>query len=73
MTSPAAAPETRGEYWCHWSENANGAWETECSNVFEITSETPTENSMYYCCYCGGRLMQHRYDPAADNDEDDTP
>lgn len=39
--------------WCIWAENEDGAWETQCKNIFEIVKGTPKENKMIYCMFCG--------------------
>ena len=36
----------------------NGAWETECGNMFEVTDGTPNENDMKFCPYCGKTLVE---------------
>lgn len=43
---------------CHWTEDGDGNWETDCSGVFCLHSGTPTDNSMAYCCYCGKPLVE---------------
>lgn len=45
---------------CVWTEDADGAWETECGHVFEVMTGTPSENDMRFCCYCGGALIEER-------------
>ena len=42
---------------CAWSEDEQGAYDTEYSHVFECLSEGPAENSFAYCPYCGGRIV----------------
>jgi hypothetical protein len=48
------APET-----CIWSEDENGAWDTECGNKFELMSgEAPWRQGIKFCPYCGKSLRQ---------------
>lgn len=42
---------------CKWKENENGAWETECGEIFEFTAGTPRENGFNHCVYCGKKLV----------------
>ena len=41
---------------CKWREDEDGNWQTTCGNLFVLISETPQQNGMKFCCYCGGRL-----------------
>lgn len=34
------------------------AWHTGCMKFFEITSGSPFENGMIYCCYCGSKIKE---------------
>jgi hypothetical protein len=43
---------------CRWAQDDNGAWETECGNLFEVTEGTPYENDMKFCPYCGKTLVE---------------
>lgn len=43
---------------CGWTQDENGAWETECGNMFEVTDGTPYENDMKFCPYCGKALAE---------------
>lgn len=43
---------------CHWTEDADGAYATDCGNLFVLTADTPRENGMRWCCYCGKQLHQ---------------
>jgi len=40
---------------CKWSENEDGAWETDCNEIFEFTNDGdgPTANGFRHCPYCG--------------------
>ena len=42
---------------CTWTQNSDSFWETSCGNAFEFTVDGPAENSMRFCCYCGGALV----------------
>ena len=46
---------------CAWTENMDGAWETACNGIFEITDGCPSENEMRFCAYCGGRIVETRF------------
>lgn len=38
---------------CRWKFDGSGAWETSCDNAFYLDAETPSENRMKFCCFCG--------------------
>ena len=44
---------------CHWQEDADGIWQTDCGNAFEFTADGPTENEFRFCPYCGGKISIH--------------
>mgnify|MGYP001569344614 CR=1 FL=1 len=47
---------------CSWSEDENGTWGTGCGHEFEImNNDTPSENDMAYCCYCGKHIREVPY------------
>lgn len=60
----------RTPHGCIWSETTDGQWSTDCGHLFELAADTPRENKMAYCCYCGGRLEQVSF---ADADMGDEP
>ena len=37
-------------------------WETDCGEVFEFIENTPEESGFKFCCFCGGKLKQERYE-----------
>lgn len=53
---------------CHWGEDSDGYWETSCGNMFSITYGTPAKNDFKFCCYCGGKLIQHEHVEPTDED-----
>lgn len=56
-----ALGKEKGPSTCLWKENSDGAWETACTNTFEVTAGTPASNNMKFCCYCGKSLKQELY------------
>jgi len=54
---------------CIWTENSDGVWETECKSAFELTTGTPDENEMHFCCYCGKPLKQVKYVEPIEDEE----
>jgi len=40
---------------CAWVQDGVGeqAWDTSCHHRFLLNEDTPSENHMQYCCYCG--------------------
>jgi hypothetical protein len=51
----------KGPSVCVWKENSDGAWETGCTNTFEVTAGTPASNNMKFCCYCGEKLKEEAH------------
>lgn len=48
---------------CEWSQDCEddldmGAWNTSCGGTFCVCEGDPAENNMWFCCYCGLRLIQ---------------
>lgn len=44
---------------CIWSKeefDEYNMWNTECGESFCLETDTPKENKMKYCCYCGKEL-----------------
>ena len=68
-TDPATREsEEPGATECAWNENMDGAWETACHGIFEITEGRPSENEMRFCSYCGGRIVETRFNWDADSE-----
>lgn len=51
MPSPDAC------YWVKEDEDSD-AWATGCEKLFCIIADTPSENDMKFCCYCGKPLVE---------------
>ena len=47
---------------CRWDEDRDGAWWTDCSNGFVTSSESPQDNGMKFCCYCGKKLKEVKFE-----------
>lgn len=52
--------------YCCWSQNDfedvdTGSWATTCSERFYLTDETPADNGMNFCCYCGKPMIVSNY------------
>ena len=46
---------------CTWTPGdhyAQGHYYTTCRNNFDAGEDTPAENGMVFCCYCGGKLIE---------------
>ena len=44
---------------CTWKlDYDTDAWDTSCGHSFVLNADTPSENSMCYCPYCGGALVE---------------
>jgi len=41
---------------CAWTEDRDGAWETECGGIWEFPDGGPSENGARYCCRCGREI-----------------
>lgn len=56
-TPPDDEEEKVDDELCVWTEDPDGGgWDTDCGEKFELTSGTPEENRMVYCCFCGRPL-----------------
>ena len=42
---------------CEWRDTED-YWETECGEAFVIEADTPKENGMKFCPFCGGELVE---------------
>lgn len=49
---------------CTWTleDPSDGAWGTECNNIFSLEDGTPSENRMRFCCFCGRPLLEQIFD-----------
>ena len=48
---------------CGWDEEHDGdTWATGCGHVFQFIDGTPSDNSFVYCCYCGRKIEETRYE-----------
>ncbi len=56
---------------CIWTDNGEGTWLTSCENDFVLTTGTPSENSMRFCCYCGLPLKEIHYEQINDMGEEE--
>lgn len=52
---------------CIWTEDQEGNWDTKCGDKHYLTAGTPFENSMHWCCYCGGSLLEELYGEQAND------
>lgn len=44
---------------CVWTEEPDAEyWATACGKAFSIIDETPSENGMRFCPYCGLQLVE---------------
>ena len=55
--------------YCRWTEDADGAWITDCGKVFEFNEGTPTENRARFCLYCGDPLFEVRREEEPEEDK----
>lgn len=60
LDSQQPGGEAVAETHCCWNqEDEDGDhWGTSCGHAFRIDADTPEENGMRYCCYCGGKIEQ---------------
>lgn len=47
--------------FCHWYEDPDGVWHTDCHHAFELNTDGPIANAMKFCCYCGKNLIEVKY------------
>ena len=47
---------------CRWRQHDTweccALWDTDCGETFVINEDTPAENDMRFCCFCGKPLRQ---------------
>lgn len=53
---PWVRVEDEEEPRCGWTHDDDGTWETGCGNSFILLDDTPMENDMKFCCYCGRHI-----------------
>lgn len=46
------------QYALAFDSEYSNIWDTECGNSFILGDETPEENNLHYCPYCGKKLVQ---------------
>ena len=56
-----AAAEKGEPPTCAWTEDRDGAWETECGGIWEFPDGGPSENGARYCCRCGREIEATGY------------
>jgi hypothetical protein len=57
----AAIAKQERERVCYWKQDDDGIWNTGCGNMYEINNgDSPEENKMKYCAFCGGLLRQSK-------------
>ena len=54
---------------CHWTEDGDGMWWTQCGEAFEFLSGDPSTAGAKYCLFCGGGLVEVAF---IDEEEEDT-
>lgn len=65
LVSPEPAKPTR----CHWQEDEEGNWESDCGETFIFTDEGPQENNFCFCPYCGGKMESSKFTPLPTREE----
>lgn len=44
---------------CEWTdEHETGCWATSCDDMFRLMAGSPSANRMWFCCFCGGRIVE---------------
>lgn len=43
---------------CVWTCDEDGNWDTACGGMFILLADTPKQNGMNFCCYCGRALTE---------------
>ena len=51
--------------FCHWYEEVDGAWYTDCEHYTK--SVIPLDFKWKYCCYCGKNLIEVTYKEGHDD------
>ena len=63
--------EAMTEGFCTWMEDEQGIWHTDCRHMFVLHADSPSENNMRYCCYCGRELKELGYVEGAYAEEEE--
>jgi hypothetical protein len=43
---------------CKWIyDDTHDKWDTECGNAWQFMQDTPAENGVKFCMYCGGEVL----------------
>jgi hypothetical protein len=56
---------------CHWKEDTDGTYETDCGQAYCMNDGTPKENDMRFCSFCGRVLEEVSYDNGWEDEEDE--
>jgi len=52
---------------CQWRQRddweGSAFWDTDCGETFVFTEDTPIENGLRFCCFCGKPLEQVLAEP----------
>lgn len=47
---------------CHWRENEDGAWWSDCKRGYEFTTDGPAANKFAWCPFCGKQCVPIAFD-----------
>lgn len=64
--------EERSEQYCHWfqqDDEFSDVWLACGDKLFCINSETPRDNGMLFCPYCGKNIVEHLYNEHSEEQE----
>ena len=55
---------------CRWVQDGEGEdlWITSCRGYFRLDDDTPSENKMLFCCYCGKLLEEAPWESEEDDE-----
>jgi hypothetical protein len=46
---------------CHWVEDSDGTWNSDCGQAFQFNDGYPSENGAKYCHCCGRYMSEMRF------------
>lgn len=58
---------------CVWNQEdeESDTYHTNCNHMFTFTEGGPQDNGFEFCCFCGDKLVEVKWEEPEDEDEDE--